>query len=160
VTPLRALVDEAIVELCERFEAQGYMPSPILDIGVLVASADGKVDDKEREALASIFQALLETKLSADIVGHLIRASLEVIEEAGISERSRLVGEILKDCGSTEQGLLVAAAIAFASEGLSSKERSVIDAIARAGGATMAEVDQVVQQVKKLTPPEGGGLAD
>jgi tellurite resistance protein len=153
---MRELVDEAIVDLCEKFEKGGYMPSPLLDLGVLVASADGKVDEKERETLAEIFQSLLETKLSADIVGHLIAASLEVIEEAGVEPRARLVGEILRDCDAVRPGLLVATAVALASEGLSASERRVIDAIARAGGIEEAEVEEVVRELSEVAPAERG----
>ena len=53
-------------ELCEAFDRGGYNPTPIIDLGVLVANADGKVDDRERGMLSDVFTTLLGTALNAD----------------------------------------------------------------------------------------------
>ena len=95
---MREIITAAIEELCDAFERQGYNPTPIIDIGVLVASADGKVDEREREMLLDVFQTLLGTTLTAEVVDNLVTASLEVIEAAGAESRARLVASILSDC--------------------------------------------------------------
>lgn len=144
-----AIVEPAVEQLCVAFERYGYNPTPIIDLGVLVASADGKVDARERELLLEVFQALLETALSAEVVDHLITASLEVIEAAGAPARARLVAAILNDCAAVEDGLRVALAIAFASEGLSSSERGVVERIADAGGVSRARLAELIDEVRK-----------
>jgi len=149
------IIEPAIEELCSAFERGGYNPTPVVDLGVLVANADGKVDDGERALLREVFQALLETKLSPNVVDALISASLEVIRAAGTAPRERLVASILQDCDASEAGLRVALAIAFASEGLSAAERGVIDRVAAAAGVPPARVDELVTEVKKHTDDGG-----
>ena len=130
MTEIRALVDDAINVLCTRFEQHGYNPTPIVDLGVLVARADGKVDDAEKKALRDVFEA-----------------------------RARLVAEILKDCDAVEQGIVVALGIAYASEGLSKDERAVIDMIAKAAGLAPERVDALAKQVKAKLPEDGGPVS-
>ncbi len=159
MTEIRALVDDAIGVLCTRFEHGGYNPTPIVDLGVLVARADGKVDVAEKKALRDVFEALLDERLSGEVVEHLIAASLEVIEMAGVEPRARLVAEILKDCDAVEQGIVLALGIAFASEGLSKSERAVIDLIADAAGLSPERVDALAAQVKSKLPEDGSPVS-
>lgn len=144
---MRELVADAIERLCVAFERGGYNPTPIVDLGVLVVSADGVVDDRERDILLEVFQTLLGAKLSAEIVDHLVTASLQVIGAAGAESRARLVAEILLDCDAVEPGLVVALAVAYASEGLSKQERAVIERIADGTGWPRARLEELVERV-------------
>ena len=148
MSELGALVDQAILTLTSRFEAGGYNPTPIIDLGVLVARADGKVDDDERHALSEVFAALLDEQLPYDVVGYLINASLQVIEAAGAGARARLVAEILKDCDAVEEGVIVALAVAFASEGFSDAERGVVEEIANFASLPRDHLDKLVERVR------------
>jgi tellurite resistance protein len=150
--PMHLLVAGAIADLCARFEHGGYNPSCVIDLGVLVARADGAVDDKERAALRDVFETLLEERLSPAVVDHLIGASLEVIEAAGVEPRARLVAEILDDCDAVEQGIVVALAVALSSDGLASAERAVIAQIARAARFPMARVEALIARVREVAP--------
>ena len=58
------LIQDAVSKLCTRFEAGGYAMTPVIDIGALVANADGTVDEKELEILHYLFDALLGSALS------------------------------------------------------------------------------------------------
>ena len=140
-----------------RVRARGYNPTPVIDIGVLVANADGVVDPNERALLGEVFQTLLETTLSRELVDALIHASVEVIKAAGVEPRVRLVGAILQDCDAAEAGLRVALAIAFASDGLSAAEKTVVHAIAEASGVPADRVEELVEEVRKHT--DAGGPA-
>ena len=124
---MRKVIATAINELCDAFERCGYNPTPIIDIGVLVANADGTIDVREREMLLDVFQALLNTTLTPEVVDHLITASQEVIEAAGAESRARLVAAILQDCDAVEPGVRVALSIAFASQGLDKAEAKGVD---------------------------------
>lgn len=152
---MRQIIAPAIEELCAAFERGGFNPTPVIDLGVLVAHADGKVDAAERELLREVFQALLETQLTPEVVDALISASVEVIEATGAEPRARLVAAILRDCDAVEPGLRVALAIAFASEGLTQAERAVVDRIAEAAKVSRERVDELVAEVKQFTD-EGG----
>jgi tellurite resistance protein len=142
------IVAAAIDQLCAAFERYGYNPTPIIDLGVLVVSADGVVDASEREILFDVFETLLDTKLSAEVVDHLITASMQVIEAAGAESRARLIAEILSDCDAVEPGILVALAVAFASEGLSKDERVVIERIADGAGLARARLEELIARVR------------
>jgi tellurite resistance protein len=152
---MHAIIAPAIEELCAAFERGGYNPTPVIDLGVLVANADGSIDDQERTLLVDVFQTLLETKLTPEVVDALISASAEVIEQAGAEPRARLVAAILRDCAAAEAGLRVALAIAFASAGLSRSERAVIDRIAVAAGVAPERVEELVEEVRKHTDAGG-----
>ena len=141
------LVSEAVDQLCLAFDRYGYNPTPIIDLGVLIVSADGKVDAHERDILLDVFQNLLDTKLSGDVLDHLVTSSLQVIEAAGAESRARLIGEILNDCDAAEPGVLVALAVAYASEGLSSEERVVIERIGDAAGLPRARLEELIRRV-------------
>lgn len=148
---MRQIVLTAIEELCAAFSKHGYNPTPIIDLGVLIASADGKVEPAERELLLDVFQTLLDTTLTPEVVDHLISASLEVIEAAGAGgaeARARLVGAILQDCDSAESGLTVAIGVAFASEGLSLPERAVIERIAQAADVGHERLEALISRVR------------
>lgn len=149
IVTMRDIVEGAINQLCTAFERNGYNPTPIIDLGVLVVIADGKVDDKEREVLLDLFQTLLDTKLSAEVVDHLVTASLQVIEAAGAESRARLIAEILLDCDAVEPGILVALAVAYASEGFSNAERVVIERIADAAELPRSRLAELTERVRK-----------
>ena len=140
--------DAAVTDLCERFEKNGYNPTPVIDLGVLVANADGTVDEAELLALRGMFQRLLGEQLSAELVGHLIAASREVIEAAGLGSRLRLLAEILKDCDAVEAGITVALGVAYASEGLSASERSLITDLAHATGLPDNRLEELIEIVR------------
>jgi tellurite resistance protein len=144
---MRELVAAAIDQLCFAFERFGYNPTPIIDLGVLIVAADGVVDEKEREVLLDLFQTLLDAKLSAEVVNHLVTASLQVIEAAGAESRARLIADILVDCDAVEPGILVALAVAYASEGLSEPERVVIERIADRGRVPRARLEELIARV-------------
>jgi tellurite resistance protein len=151
---MRHVISTAIDQLCTAFERGGYNPTPVIDIGVLVLSADGKVDEREREMLLDVFQDLLNTTLTAEVVDHLVTASLEVIEAAGAESRARLVAQILRDCDAVEPGVRVALALAFASQGLSKAERKVIERIADAGGLPRDRLAKLEEEVRVHADPD------
>lgn len=144
---MRDIVAAAIDQLCLAFERGGYNPTPIIDLGVLVVIADGVVDEKEREVLLDVFQTLLDTKLSPEVVDHLVTASVQVVEAAGAESRARLIAEILLDCDAVEPGILVALAVAYASEGLSKEERVVVERIADAAELPRSRLEQLIKRV-------------
>ena len=147
---MREIVVAAIDQLCAAFERHGYNPTPIIDLGVLVVNADGVVDEKEREVLLDLFHTLLDAKLSDEVVDHLVTSCAQIIEAAGAESRARLVAEILVDCDAVEPGILVALAVAYASEGLSNDERVVIERIADAARLPRERLDQLVERVAKV----------
>lgn len=145
---MHEIVAGAIEKLCAAFERYGYNPTPIIDLGVLVVAADGVVDPKERAVLLDVFSTLLDAKLSPEVVDHLITASMQVMAAAGVESRARLIAEILLDCDAVEPGILVALAVAYASEGLSAEERTVIERIADCAELPRARLEELIKRVR------------
>jgi tellurite resistance protein len=143
-----AVLREAVATLRTRFDACGYSSMPIVDLGALVAGADGSVDQEEIAALRDMFDGMLGSAVSADTVEHLVRASLQVVEEAGPEARIRVVAEILVDCDAVEAGLLVAYAVANASDGISASEESRIAALASATGIQPATLSALRARIE------------
>jgi tellurite resistance protein len=126
------VVTEAVEVLCARFEAGDYNPTPLIDIGALVANADGVIDEQEIDTLRRILEPMLGAELDAQVVRFLIDASVRVIQADGVDAKIRLVAEILLDCDAVEPALVVALGVAFASEGFSDAERGVVEKLATA----------------------------
>ncbi len=149
MTTMLEILEPAIDQLCHAFERGGYNPTPIIDLGVLVASADGTVDAGEREMLLDVFQTLLDTKITPEVVDALVTASVSVIEQAGAESRAKLIAAILQDCDAVEDGILVALAIAFASQGLSKAEQKVVERIADAAQLDASRLEVLTEKVRK-----------
>lgn len=143
------VVRKAIETLLARFEEHGYNPTPVIDLGVIVAAADGKIEEAESKALRTLISALLGTRLGPQVVDHLVQASREVLEQAGMEPRVRLVAEILLDCEAVEPGVTVALAVAFSKEGLNEKEREIIQMLARAAHMSDERLSELTTQVAK-----------
>jgi len=143
-----ALIRETVETVCELFERGDYNPTAIIDLGVLVANADGTIDDDEVEALRLIFGRLLRTQLDVDLVNPLIVASREVIDAAGVGSRLRLIAEILKDCDAVEEGVIVALGIAYSSEGFSGSERTLISSLAQACNLPSSRLEELIETVR------------
>jgi tellurite resistance protein len=150
---LHPVIQEAVTTLRKRFEAADYGFTPIIDLAALVANADGKVDPDEEAALLTLFSSSLGRELSPEMVRHLVSTSIQVVEAAGVPARASLLAEVLLDCDAVEPGLLVALMIAFASEGLSSAERGVIEQIARTAGVGKARLEELIGVVERATAP-------
>lgn len=144
---LPAMVQQAVESLCARFEEGDYNLTPIIDLGALVANADGTVDPEEIETLREVVEALLGAKFNRDLVMHLIDSSLDVVEEAGLDSRARVIVEILLDCDAVEQGIIVALSVAFASGGLSEPERTLITRIARMAELPPRRLEQLINEM-------------
>ncbi|AUX45010.1 hypothetical protein SOCE26_064890 [Sorangium cellulosum] len=142
------LVQQAAGLLRARFDLNEYNPTPIVDLGALVANADGNVDAEEVDALRQLIEPMLGTELNAELVRYLIEASLKVIAAAGVEPRVRLLAEILMDCDAVEEGVIVALAVAHASEGLSAAERAIIESLARAAELPASRLERLNEEVR------------
>jgi tellurite resistance protein len=147
--PPHPLIQDAVASLCSRFEEGGYALTPIIDLGALVANADGTVDEQELEMLRYLYHALLGSQLGSETVEHLVRSSLQVVTEAGLQARAKFIAEILLDCDAVEEGITVALGVAFASEGLAASEKAVIGTIADAAELPRERFEELVEMVRQ-----------
>jgi tellurite resistance protein len=141
-------VTQAVEALVLKMEAGDYNPTPIIDLGALIANADGVVDAEEIDTLRCILEPMLGAELPTEVVRFLIDASLHVIKAHGLDARLRLVAEIMLDCEAVEPALLVALGVAFASVGYSDAERSVVERLAAAMNLPPERLPQLVEHVR------------
>ena len=143
-------IHDLVERLVEKLDANGYNPTPVLDIAALIAHADGKITDSEMKALQQVLEPILHQQVDSELVGYLIQASVEVVKQAGVEARVRVIAEILLDCDAADDGVLVAFAVAFASEQLDKAERSVIDQLARAVRLSPERATDLENKAKSL----------
>jgi tellurite resistance protein len=143
-------IHDLVERVVEKLDVNGYNPTPVLDIAALIAHADGKITDSEMRALQQVLEPILHQQVDSELVGYLIQASVEVVREAGVEARVRVIAEILLDCDAAEDGVLVAFAVAFAAEQLDKAERAVIDQLARAAKLTPEHVSTLENKAKSL----------
>jgi tellurite resistance protein len=115
-----------------------------IDLAVLVALADGAIDASEKAALATSLEALMRCHVAPPVVRHLIRESKDQIEAVGPEARARAIGHQLADHEAADEGLRLALAIAFSSEGLCESERARIAQVAKAAGISDARFAALV----------------
>jgi tellurite resistance protein len=127
---IKPLIDALSAKLGDTEEAF----AAAVDLTVLVASADGTIDAYERVALTATLESLMRGAVAPLVVRHLVRESRNQIEAAGAEARARSIGHQLADHEAGDEGVRLALAIAYASEGLSDVERQHIAVVAKAAG--------------------------
>jgi tellurite resistance protein len=119
-----------------------------VDLAVLVAMADEQIDEAEMAALTASIEGLLGSHLSVAVAKHLITQSRAKIRAAGAETRARSLGASLKFHDAAEDGLRLALAIAWASEGLAEAERALLAVVAGTAGVAAPRLDALAAEVK------------
>lgn len=141
-----SLVEDALARLGRKFEDADYNPTPLIDLGAIVANADGKVEIAEKEALAQMLEPLLHAHLDTELVGFLVDASLKVLARTGTSRRIEVLAAILHDCDAVEEALTVAVAMA-GGKSVGAAERKVIAELATACEVEPPHLDELIARV-------------
>ncbi|MFO0758157.1 MAG: hypothetical protein U0359_16800 [Byssovorax sp.] len=121
-----------ISALTARYASNDEGMTALVDLAVLVALADGKIDNDEMASLAASLEAVVGSKLDRAIARYLILQSRKQIDDLGAEARAEAIGESLAQHGAAEDGLRLAFTIAWVSEGLSADERARIALVAKA----------------------------
>lgn len=123
-----------------------------VEAGYLAALADGSVDKDERATLAKAVELLSQGAVIEWETETLLDECAAKAERDGAAARAQAVGEKLKELGVPESGLLVAAFVARATNGVEKSEAEVLKAIGKAAGL---KADAVKNVVKRATGLEG-----
>ena len=118
----------------------------IVDLAVLVAMADGTIDQAERAAVTASIETLVGGHLSRPVLGHLFTQSRAQIREEGPAAAARRIGLMLEARDCADEGLRVALAVAWSSEGLADVERARIVEVAVAAGLGAERVDELAAE--------------
>lgn len=118
--------------------------------GYLVALADGKVEDEERDVLARAVELLSEGVVLEWETASLLDECADAAENEGADQRAKKVGATLKELDQAEAGLLVAAFVARAKDGIAKSESEVLKTIGKAAGLSADQVKSVVKRATHL----------
>jgi tellurite resistance protein len=121
-----------------------------VEAGYLAARADGEVDKAEREILARAVELLSQGAVIEWETETLLDECATRAEKEGADVRAKKVGEELKELGQPEAGLLVAAFVARATNGVEKSEAEVLKAIAKAAGLSADKVKTIVKRATGL----------
>ncbi|MDP3279041.1 MAG: tellurite resistance TerB family protein [Deltaproteobacteria bacterium] len=120
----------------------------IVEAGYLVAAADGTVDAHELTTLKRAVLVLTEDDVSVSELDELVADFVDLRKTLGEDDRCRVVGRVLQSHHAAEEGLSLAAAIAYASNGLDANELKVLEKIAVHAGQSIASVAAIASQVR------------
>jgi tellurite resistance protein len=127
-----------------------------VEVGYLVALADGQIDDAERATLARA----IETLSAGAVIEWETETLLDECEERaageGAEKRAEAAGKQLAELGFAPAGLLVAAVVAGASKGIDKKEADVLKSVGAAAGVTADAVRDIVKKATALSKRVAG----
>ena len=141
-------ISPLVAALRDRFDSSDEGLNAVVDLAVLVALADGTIDETEMAALAESIGTLVGGMLDPRMNRHVVRESRAKIEAAGVEARAKAIGASLAAHGAAEEGVRLALAIAMASEGVSEVERTRVELMAVAAGvdpATLARLGESIE---------------
>jgi tellurite resistance protein len=129
---------------------QSDMFAHAVEAGYLAARADGNVDAAERAVLAKAVEMLSQGAVIEWETETLLDECATRAEKDGADTRATKVGEALKALGQAEAGLLVAAFVARATNGVEKSEAEVLKAIGKAAGLSADRVKTIVKRATDL----------
>ena len=121
-----------------------------VEAGYLAARADGEVDANERSVLTKAVELLSKGAVIEWETEQLLDECQGRAEKEGADTRATKVGEALKELGQAEAGLLVAAFVARATNGVEKSEAEVLKAIGKAAGLSPDKVKTIVKRATDL----------
>lgn len=121
-----------------------------VEAGYLAGAADGEVDSAERAAIAQAVELLSEGEIIEWDLESLLDDCVRRSRAEGLDGRARRVGESLRAQGRPELGLFFAALVAFATGGLNSDERRLLEDIASAAGVDAEGLVPILERVASL----------
>jgi tellurite resistance protein len=136
--------DEIRKEL--RVDKQNEVFRVAVEAGYLAALADGKVDDKEREAIVAAVRLLSAGAVIEWEVEAIVDEAQVHIDKDGKDARAKAIGAELQRLGQPDAGLLFAAAVAQATGGIDGAEKKVLEAIGEAAGLKKSAISPILRK--------------
>lgn len=140
--------EEIRAELAVKNQSQLFAHA--VEAGYLAARADGEVDKAERDVLTKAVEMLSQGAVIEWETETLLDECQTRAEKDGAEARAVSVGEALKEIGQAEAGLLVAAFVARATNGVEKSEAEVLKAIGKAAGLSADKVKNIVKRATGL----------
>lgn len=116
----------------------------MVDLMVVVAKADGKIDQDEASALVALINTLNRSVLDRKVTRSIVHESLERIKRDGVRQTIQRVGETLSYLGKLKDALGLGLDVARSGGGMSELEWTSLVLAGRAGGLSPDEIRDVV----------------
>lgn len=142
---LTPILKSAIDALCDRVKADDKALPLIVDLAVLIATADGTVDKAELEVLEGVIESLFGERIDPKIVRVFARDSRAAIRDEGAETKARAIAEALRKHDAVDEGLALGVAVALASEGVGADELGRIELVANLAGTSEDRVQEIIR---------------
>ena len=133
------------LEATVRYERSAVGTTDMINLLVVVARADGKINTAETEALVALIQTVLRKKLDHKTAATIVAEGASRLKELGADELLNQCGKKLANYGRLEDALGLAVDLAMASKGMSRFEALAIRLAAEAGGLSEERVDEILR---------------
>ena len=130
----------------------------MVELVMLVARADGVIDDAEREAIVTFAEELLGPLGSREAIERVVSEQAAGLDPASLAAQCDAIGKALANADVVTEGIELAIHIALASDGLADSEKDVIYAIAKSAGATPEQTALLIARLCRasIKPPGAG----
>ena len=127
----------------------------MVELVMLVARADGVIDDTEREAIAVFAEELLGPLGSREAIDHVVNELAAGLDAESLAAHCEAIGKALANADVVTEGIELAIHVALASDGLADSEKDVIYAIAKSAGATPEQTALLIARLSRASvrPP-------
>jgi tellurite resistance protein len=120
----------------------------IVEASYLVATADGVLDDSEREAFAQVVSEACGGVVNEQHLYNLLSDLRDQLEEDGLDKRIAGLTRAVKKPEQQREVLRIAGLLAHVSGGVSSAEHAILDRLATSFQLDGTEVDAALRAVK------------
>jgi tellurite resistance protein len=128
-----------------------------VEAGYLAALADGNVDAEERSTLAKAVELLSQGAVIEWETENLLDSCASRAQKEGAEARATAVGKKLEELGQAEVGMLIAAVVARATNGVEKAEADVLKSIGKAAGLSTDKVRNIVKRAVSVAGGTGAG---
>jgi tellurite resistance protein len=124
-----------------------------VEAGFLAALADGEVDAGEKRTMVRAVELLSKGSVIEWETEALLDECADRVGMQGHAARAEAVGAELKRLGQAEAGLLVAAFVARATNGIDKREAEVLKQVGKAAGLAAKQVGEIVKRAGLIDEP-------
>jgi hypothetical protein len=116
----------------------------MVDLMVVVAKSDGKIDEDEASALVALINTLNRSVLDRRVTRGIVHESLERLKKDGVRETLTRVGQTLAYLGKLKDALGLGLDVARSGGGMTELEWTSLVLAGRAGGLSAQEIRDIV----------------
>jgi hypothetical protein len=121
-----------------------------VEAGYLAAQADGEVDETELATIAKAIDILSVGAVIEWETDTLLEECAVRLKKDGAEQRAKAIGAELKALGQAEAGLLFAALVARATQGIDKREAEILKAVGTEAGVGADSLRAIVKRATSL----------